>query len=34
MNGVANDSNGQANGVKKTSTQLQIIDENQHFTCV
>lgn len=32
MNGVANDSNGQANGVKKTSTQLQIIDENQHFT--
>ncbi|GBB84423.1 hypothetical protein RclHR1_01100015 [Rhizophagus clarus] len=32
MNGVANDSNGQANGVKNTLTQLQIIDENQHFT--
>ena len=34
MNGVAKDSNGQANGVQKRLTQLQIIDENQNFTCV
>ncbi|RIA79386.1 RHD3/Sey1 [Glomus cerebriforme] len=31
MNGVANES-GQVNGVQKTLPQLQIIDENQHFT--